>query len=298
MVEGERVPLLFDTDIGSDIDDAVALAYLLAEPRCELLGITTVTGEPLERARLAHAVCRLAGREEIPIHSGAEKPFLVPQKQTGAPQKAVLEHWPHRREFAANTAVPFLQQVIRSRPGEVTLLAVGPFTNVGALFAMDPEIPSLLKRLVIMGGVFTTQLPTCGRLEWNAIGDPHATAVMFQAPVPEFTVFGLDVTNQCRLPKEECRERLRGGTLDLVAEMAEVWYRQRDTITFHDPLAAVAIFDPDVCEYAAGRVEVELLSPRVAGMTHWLPEASGPHQVALKVDPERFFERYFSAFGR
>src|SRR5690349_14668811 len=130
---GDRIPLLFDTDIGSDIDDAVALAYLLVEPRCELLGITTVTGEPVERARLADAVCRASGRNDVPIHSGAEIPFLVPQKQPKAPQKAVLECWPHQADFAPNTAVPFLQQVIRSRPGEVTLLAVGPFTNVGAL---------------------------------------------------------------------------------------------------------------------------------------------------------------------
>src|SRR5688500_2376548 len=100
----DTVPLLFDTDIGSDIDDALALAYLLREPRCELLGITTVTGEPEERARMADAVCRAAGRVDVPIHAGAGVPFLVPQKQPEAPQKRALAQWPHRERFPAGSA--------------------------------------------------------------------------------------------------------------------------------------------------------------------------------------------------
>jgi purine nucleosidase len=290
----DSVPLLFDTDIGSDIDDAVALAYLLREPRCELLGITTVTGEPIERARLADAVCRAAGRTEIPIHAGVDEPFLIPLKQTAAPQKAVLERWPHRREFEPYTAVSFLQQTIRSRPGEITLLAVGPFTNIGALFALDPEIPSLLKRLVVMGGVFTTAIPRAPRCEWNVIGDPHAAARMFRAHVAEVHAFGLDVTLRCTMPAEECRNRFQGGALDVVREMAEVWFGHRPDIVFHDPLAAVGTFHPDICRYQEGRIEVELQSERVAGMTHWHAATDGPHRIAVGVDADRFFEQYFS----
>jgi purine nucleosidase len=292
----DRIPILFDTDIGSDIDDAVALAYLLREPRCELLGITTVTGEPLERARLASAVCRAAGRRDVPIHSGVEPPILIPLKQKAAPQKAVLPRWEHEEQFEPNTAVPFMQEVVRSRPGEVTLLAVGPLTNVGVLFAMDPEIPRLLKRLVLMCGVFTTRVARCPQAEWNAIGDPHATARVYQADVAEHRSFGLDVTLRCKLAAAKCREQLRGGPLDVVLDMAEVWFGHTEQITFHDPLAAVAIFHPDLCRYENGRVEVELASPRVAGMTHWTPDRNGPHLVALDVNAEEFFDRYFSVF--
>ena len=288
------IPLLFDTDIGSDIDDAVALAYLLREPRCELLGITTVSGEALERARLADAVCRAAGRTDIPLHAGVEPPLLVPLKQTAAPQKSVLADWDHRRDFAPNTAVPFLRETIRGRPGEITLLAVGPFTNVGVLFAMDPEIPSLLKRLVIMGGAYSAHNPRGTRVEWNASGDPHAMEIMVRGGVPEFTAFGLDVTLQCRLPAEECRKRFRGGALDVVAAMSEVWYAKRPDIVFHDPLAAVAIFEPEICGYERGRIEVELASSRVAGMTHWTSDAGGPHRLATSVNVDLFFERYFA----
>lgn len=301
----ERIPVLFDTDIGSDIDDAVALAYLLNEPRCELLGITTVTGEPRERAMLADAVCRAAGRTDVPIHSGVERPILVEQQQPLAPQKSALEHWPHAADFPPNTAVPFLWGTIRARPGEITLLAVGPFTNVAALFALDPEIPSLLKRLVIMGGVYLPE--TARRTEWNATLDPHATAILFGAELTDLTAYGLDVTLKCRLAAEECRRRLRGGALDVVAEMAEVWFdeqpkpaqtdfRSREHMVFHDPLAAVGIFHPEVCRYERGWVEVELASPTLAGTTTFSPAPSAPRQVAVDVDPQLFFDRYFSVF--
>ena len=292
----ERIPILFDTDIGSDIDDAVALAYLLRQPQCELVGITTVTGKPLERARLASALCQAAGRTEVPIHSGVEPPFLIPLKQTECPQKTALVRWEHREEFESNSAVPFLREMIRSRPGEITLLAVGPLTNIGALFAMEPEIPRLLKRLVIMGGVFTTSFSGASRTEWNIIGDPHAAAVVFGAKGLEITAYGLDVTLQCRMDATECGGRLRGGILDVVADMANVWFQRAQHITFHDPLAAVGIFHPELCEYQSGQVEVELQSPRAAGMTHWAADPQGPHQIATAVHVDQFFSRYFEVF--
>jgi purine nucleosidase len=292
----ERIPILFDTDIGSDIDDAVALAYLLRHPECELVGVTTVSGEPVERARLADAVCQAAGRADVPIHAGAGLPFLGPSRQPHAPQKSVLPRWPHRADFPPNTAVPFLQQAIRARPGEITLLAVGPLTNVGVLLAMDPELPSLLKRLVLMGGTFSSRTPFAARTEWNILNDPYAAARVFAAPVPEFAAFGLDVTLTCTLPAADCRQRLRGGPLDVVADMAEVWFHRAEQITFHDPLAAVAVFHPDVCRYERGRAEVELTSPRVPGMTHWSPDEQGPHHVAMEVEADRFFQHYFAVF--
>jgi purine nucleosidase len=292
------VPLLFDTDIGSDIDDAVALAYLLRQPRCELLGITTVSGEPVERARLADAVCRAAGRDGVPIHSGIDVPLVVAPKQPAAPQKASLARWPHRQSFDAYTAVPFMREVIRSRPGEVTLLAVGPLTNVGVLFAMDPELPRLLRRLVLMGGSYTTTTAAAPQVEWNITNDPHAAAIVFRSPVPELVAVGLEVTTTCQLPAEECRTRMRGGPLDVVADMAEVWFEHRPQITFHDPLAAVLVFQPELCAYHGGYVEVELAGERAVGMTHWRADPGGPHRVAGAVRPDTFFEEYFSVVER
>ena len=293
-----HIPVLLDTDIGSDIDDALCLAYLLAQPRCELLGVTTVSGEARRRAMLADALCQAAGRPDIPIHSGAECPLLIPQRQTEATQYQAIADFPHRRDFAPNSAVEFLRQSIHSRPGEITLLAIGPLTNIGLLFATDPEIPRLLKRLVLMGGVFTTQLAHSRRCEWNTLLDPHAAAIVYQAPVAEHLSIGLDVTMQCRMKADECRARLRGGALEVAAAMAEVWFRQVQEITFHDPLAGAVIFEPNLCGYADGCVEVELTSPRLLGMTHWeISTTRAPHRIALDVDVDGFFNHYFDITG-
>src|SRR5947209_1529089 len=107
------IKLLLDTDIGSDIDDAVALAYLLAQPECELLGITTVTGQALQRAQLASALCLNAGYD-IPIYPGRELPLLGQQRQPLAPQAAALGRWRHTADFPHREAVPFLRQTIRA----------------------------------------------------------------------------------------------------------------------------------------------------------------------------------------
>lgn len=286
--------LLLDTDIGSDIDDAICLAYLLAKPECELLGITTVTGEPEKRAMLASAICKAAGRD-VPIFPGAPLPLLIAPNQPIAPQAAALDHWPHETRFPQGRAIGFLRNTIRSHPGEVTLLAIGPMTNVALLFALDPEIPRMLKALYMMIGSFGRGKGAGNvRLEWNALNDPHAAAIVYNAQPPIHRSVGLDVTLQVRMNAEEVRQRFQAPLLKPVLDMAEVWFRAEPNVTFHDPLAAVSVFDPQVCTYDRGRVEVELTSARLAGLTHFAEEAAGPHETAAFVDVERFFAEYFT----
>lgn len=150
--------VILDTDIGTDIDDAVCLAYLLSNPDCDLLGITTVTGEPDKRAQIASAICLAAGRADMPIYPGAASPILVPQRQTQAQQAEALSRWPHIDNFPQGEAVAFLRRTIHANPGQVTLLSVGPLTNIGLLFCVDPLIPALLKGLVMMCGHFGNQV--------------------------------------------------------------------------------------------------------------------------------------------
>jgi purine nucleosidase len=282
--------LILDTDIGSDIDDAVCLAYLLAQPQCELLGITTVTGEAVRRAQMASAMCRVAGRD-VPIYPGAEQCLLVPQRQPLAPQADALARWPHQTEFPHGEAIEFLRRTIRRHPHEITLLAIGPLTNVGLLFAVDREIPSLLKELVIMGGVFTDRYADI-RTEWNTGGDPHATAIVFGSPIPRFRAIGLDVTLQVTMPADEVRRRFNVPLLRPVLDFAEVWFRQVDHVTFHDPLAATTIFDDAICKFEKGTVTADL--GEEPGRTWWAPGGDNPfHEIAVSVDAPRFFEHYF-----
>jgi inosine-uridine nucleoside N-ribohydrolase len=298
---GAPVPLILDTDIGSDIDDAVALAYLLRQPRCELLGITTVTGNVAQRAALCDVICREAGRPDVPIHAGASEVLLFGPGQPRVPQYEAITGHPHRTEFPPNTAIGFLRRTIREHPGQVTLLAIGPLTNIALLFATDPETASLLKQLVLMCGVFTGGKDHGpGNREWNALVDPVATAMVFQARPPQFVSVGLEVTTRCRLPAEECRQRFRaaGGPLGIVADMAEVWFRGRQAITLHDPLAAAVVFEPKLCTYAAGQVTVETQSERLAGLTSFRRlRGAAPHRIAVSVDPEAFVRHYFCVVG-
>jgi inosine-uridine nucleoside N-ribohydrolase len=291
------VKVLVDTDAGSDIDDAVCLAYLLAQPRCELLGITTVTGQARQRAMIASALCKVAGKK-VPIYPGAEVPLLVPQRQKTARQASALAKWEHDSQFAHGMAVEFMRQTIRDNPGEVVLLAIGPLTNLALLFAIDPEIPDLLKGLVLMCGMFRARTVELGLLEWNAMLDPHATAMVYGASLRVHRSIGLDVTTQVTMSAAQVRKRFRHRLLQPVLDMADVWFQERDVIMFHDPLAGATIFDDQICSFERGLVEIELESHRLRGLTHWKPgDEAGQHEVAVQVDSGRFFEHFFAVLG-
>ncbi len=291
-----RMPLkiLLDTDIGSDIDDAVALAYLLRKPDCSLLGVTTVTGDAVNRARLAKALCEAAGKS-IPIFPGLETPLVIEQRQVYAAQAERLTGG--TASFPKGQAIDFMRTTIRQNPGEVTLLAVGPFTNIATLFKLDPEIPHLLKELVIMGGKFSDYPTPWGPTEWNAIVDPHATAIVFSSGVP-LRAFGLDVTWQLSMTPDQVTQKFKGDELlEIVLDWSRVWFQERELLHFHDPLAAAAIFNPDICKYKRGHVQVELEEAELLGVTHFQSSPDGGIRAAESVNADNFFQEYFSVFS-
>src|SRR5688572_23127227 len=288
--------VLLDTDIGTDVDDAVCLAYLLSHPDCELLGITTVTGEAVKRASLASILCQVAGRD-IPIYPGADRPMRGEQRQPIAQQAAVLPRWPHETSFPMNQAVDFLANTIRSHPGEVTLLTVGPLTNAGLLFSTHPDVASLLGGLVMMGGSFGEDLPPTKQVEWNIAGDPLASEITYGTAVRLHRSLGLNVTQQVVMPADQVRERFTAPLLRPVLDMAEIWFAGfYPSITFHDPLAAATIFIPDLCTYQQGTVRLD--NGEKPGRTLWHSGGSAsPHQVAMTVDVDRYFEHFFRVVG-
>ncbi len=308
--------VLLDFDIGTEIDDAIALAYLLANPECELVGITTSCGESIKRAEMASVLCRAAGKK-VPIHAGCERPLLIPQMETTAPQAAILPHYEHDTGFAPNTAIPFMQKVIRENPGEVTLLAVAPMTNLGLLFAMDPELPELLDGLYLLCGSPTHQrhdvvteslsamerddfirvLASQGILENNSIVDPHATSIVYRARCRNFVNIGNNVSSRVVMTPEEAERRFRHPIMQVVMSIAREWFKDEPRVSFHDPLAAVCIFNDDVCSYKRGYMDCVLDSRMLGGMTIFREDPAGPHQVAWDVDGDKFFEHLFEVFA-
>lgn len=292
--------ILFDTDIGSDIDDAVCLAYLLKQPECDLLGITTVTGEPEKRAMMASALCKIAGKENVPIYPGVATPILTKTCQPSAGQAARLPNWDHEKTFPEGEAIEFLRRTIRQHPNEVTLLAVGPMTNLALLFSVDPEIPRLLKQLVLMCGVFTYKM-SWGTLltEWNALNDPYATKIVYDAPVCSIRSIGIDVTSKVVMNRDDVTASFTADIMKPVLDFAGVWFEGSESITFHDPLAATTIFNKDICRYERGDVSVETESNiGLNGLTKFTAAAEGKNEVATEVDAQLFFKHYFEIVNR
>jgi len=295
----EKIKVLLDTDIGSDIDDALCLAYLLSEPRCELAGITTVTGMPEQRAMLASAICKMAGKK-VPIFPGLADPIEGIQKQPHVPHTMLLSHYHHDRMFADNQAIEFLGQTIRQNPGEIVLLGIGPMTNIATLFTLDPSIPSLLKSLVLMCGTFGSITGNCGYnngCEWNAFGDPLATSIVYNSKAPFHRSIGLNVTSQLTITAEHVYQKFTYPLLKPLRIITDAWFKQFPYITFHDPLAAVSIFHEDVCTYDHGIVTVETEMPHI-GATSWHTKTSGHHHIASSVDSTRFFRLFYGVFEK
>jgi len=283
------VKILLDTDPGSDIDDAIAMAYLARRPDCELLGVTTVTGDVNKRAAIAEIVMRAFGREDVPIAAGAPRVLLYGPGQPEVPHYEFISHLPHRLNRPENAAVDLLREKIRENPGEVTLLTIGPLTNAATLLLVDPGIVGLIKQVVSMAGWFHFK-PEKNRKgsEWNALCDPLASAIFFERCTCPLTVIPLDVTGHCRLNEEEFKAKFTGSPKDLILGMAKRWFEWSDAVTFHDPLACAVAFRPELCTYRTGNVD----ATNHKGYT--TVQGQGPDLVAATVDVEAFFDEYFS----
>jgi inosine-uridine nucleoside N-ribohydrolase len=261
-----------------------------------MLGITTVTGEAEKRASLASVLCRAAGKD-IPIYPGADRPMHGKQRQPVAQQAAALPRWPHQMDFPKGQAVDFMAEIIRSHPGEVTLLTIGPMTNAGILFSEHRDVAKLLAGLVMMGGSFDEAGPEQGQIEWNVACDLAASEITYKAPVRLHRSLGLDVTQKVMMSLEAVRKKFTTPLLLPVLDMAEIWFAGfRPFITCHDPLAAATIFEPDLCSYQQGTVQLD--KTEKPGRTIWQPGGrDAPHQVAVTVDVDRYFEHFFHVVG-
>lgn len=282
--------VLLDTDIGGDIDDAICLAYLLKEPQCQLLGITTVCGEPERRASVADAICKTAGID-IPIVAGLDttlQPVPIYPTPDGA---CALEHWEHDI-FDKGDAPAFMYQKIKENPQEVVLIGIGNMTNIATLFRDYPDASSLLKGLYVMNGYFGTELLPEPWYNWNSWADPLASKIVFNSSVAAHKAIPLEVTDMLTIEAEKAGTLLSADTdlMKAVFDFGDSWLESAGKLTLHDPLAAVSVFHPDICRYEKGFVHVETNEESNMGGTTFLADLSGNVEIARNVDKRRFYQ--------
>ena len=315
--------MILDVDTG--VDDALALLYAAASPEVSLIAATSVTGNVTsEQAAInSLAVLELAGRPDIEVAVGAERPLVRDvsffNEVHGRRGLGLAAPAPPAASPSPRHAVRVIVDTARERPGEVLVVATGPLTNIALALSEEPALPELLRGLALMGGAFASGGNVTPRAEANIWVDPEAARVVFRAfagaPRDKLPVcVGLDVTEQVRMTQADldlaCSDA-PGSALALFLQDAVPFYidfyaktRAFQGACMHDPLAVAVAIDPSLVRLVATRVEVETEGEWTRGETvtdlidirrsPWPGDWESPDNamVAFDVNAQAFMSRF------
>jgi uridine nucleosidase len=299
--------ILIDTDPG--IDDSMAILFALRSPELEVVGLTAVFGntDVETTAQNALRLIELEGHDEIPVAQGCGIPLVMPPRSHGKRVHGVdglgETHMPPPRGKLLNIpAAQFIVETILKYPGEITLVPLGPLTNIALAVRLEPRIASMVRAVVIMGGSAGrgNASPTA---EANIFNDPESADIVFRAGWP-LTMVGLDVTAKTIMTKEYLDELLSAGNkatefIKRILPFYQKWFRDYDgfsgAIPTHDPSAIACLLDRSLYRIERLPVHVETQG-RGAGQTvadprqQWagLPQID----VCLDVDVPRVLKLY------
>jgi purine nucleosidase len=242
--------ILIDTDIGDDIDDALALAIAVRSPEFELLGVTTVFGNTQKRAYLAAHIVETFGHKDIPVAAGTQMPLLLRHRPSGVPQAAILDPYAFPPFISTFSAPELIIQKAMAHHGNMTLICLGPLTNVATALIIEPRLFLAINNIVMIGGTSGFPWP-----EWNIRSDTLAAKIVLASGIP-ITLLGWNVTMQCQL-RESDIEKLhyqQSPRTRLLCQLIAVWQRHRPRwqprLPFlHDPLAIVALCAPELLTF-------------------------------------------------
>lgn len=286
----EPIPALIDTDIGDDIDDAFALALALRSPEIALQGVTTVFGDTRLRARLAKRLLRAYGRDDIPVAAGDSTPLLIRHRPSGVPQAAILDP----REdlpISALSGPELIIQKAQDFAGRLTLICIGPLTNVATALSKEPRLSSAIRNIVMMGGTSGLPLP-----EWNVRSDARAAQMVLSSGIP-ITMIGWNITRHCQLRPEDV-ERLRCNEAPqarLLSQLLTAWQRHHPRRLpaapyLHDPLTMAAICAPNLLRFEQMAVRVLVNVPpllRGVMVPRWMGGPRVRAAVGIKANEAR-----------
>ncbi|MFP5228978.1 MAG: nucleoside hydrolase [Acidobacteriota bacterium] len=284
--------VILDTDIGDDIDDAFALALAVSSPKLEVIGVTTAWGDTDLRARLAERFLKVTGHGEIPVYAGpktrASSTFSQARWAQVEPEPA--QGWPD--------AIGFTLNAIRRNPGQITLIAIAPFSNIGALIDRDPATFRKLKRIVLMGGSIHRRYGDLGYFpdrgpepEYNVVMDVASSKKLFTSGVP-IEMMPLDST-QLKFDEVMRDTVFSQGTptTDALLSLYAEWRASTGspTPTLFDAMAVAEAIDPELCPTTPMHIEID-----DKGFTR--PVAGAPNaKVCLNSDSDQFFHFYIPA---
>lgn len=321
--------ILLDTDLamgapGSDIDDGFALALALADPELSVDLVTTVGGNTdVDTAtRLSRDLLQRLGHADVPVARGSASP-VVPRRSRGmlgnasaspgAPGAPGVE--PAEGSVPGHAAVHLASRVM-AEPGELTIVAIGPLTNIALALALEPALSTAVRDIVVMGGVFFQHTNRVGMPgEFNTWCDPDATAAVLASGAP-LRFVGLDVTVQVRLTRAHADSMASAGGRfgTLAAQSTHGWIdhiektipgdeAEHGSCAMHDPLAVAVVNRPDLVEWRRAHVEVETSSEVTRGvMVADLLTSDHPPEpncsIATAVDSDAFLELFLGHLSR
>lgn len=306
---------VIDTDTG--IDDAMAILYGLLAPEIDIVAFTTVWGnariEPCTLNTLR--LLELVGQPGIPVAVGAGKPLLGPLSHVstdvhGEDGQGNLNLPPPTLRPVSESAAAMLVRLAREQPGHLSLVALGPLTNLAAALAIDPGIARLYREVVIMGGAFRVSGNVTRVAGANVWHDPEAAQIVYEAGWP-ITVVPIDVTHTVRLT-QAALDGLRDTGTPAAVHMHRIadFYVTRYERTFkcrecamHDPMALAIGADRSlIARSERARVDIELTGTLTRGMTvadfrPWASEEDANAEIVFEIDGPRFLARWLAVLG-
>lgn len=282
----QRTPIILDTDIGGDIDDAFAVALVVDSPELDLRAVTTVSGDTAARARLVAKMLSAAGRTNIPVAAGAPGPKInVTYTQWGEGFSSPA--------LVSKSAVDLMKSTLDRGHGAVMIVAIGPLTNVAALLKQYPGEKKNIRQLVLMGGsIKRGYYPNSGPTpEYNIAEDAAASQVVFASGVP-ILMAPLDVTARLQLerPNLDRLFALHTPLSDALEAQYKLWGQPVPTL--HDPMAVSLLLAPQLCTRQPLAIQVT-----DKGMTVPLEGKPSNATVAIDTDPARFIDFYMDRVG-
>ncbi|GLT62639.1 hypothetical protein SLA2020_352580 [Shorea laevis] len=261
--------LIIDTDPG--IDDSMAILMAFQTPEVEIIGLTTIFGNVTteDATRNALLLCDIAGCPDVPVAEGSPEPL-----KGGRPRVADFVHGSDglgniflptpKAEKSEKTASEFLVEKVSEYPGEVSILALGPLTNLALAIKRDSSFASKVKRIVVLGGSFFALGNVNPAAEANIYGDPEAADVVFTSRA-DIVVVGINITTQVKMTDDDLLQlkQSKGKYGQLLSDMCKFyrdWHVNSDGvygIFLHDPVSFVALVRPDLFTYKKGVVRVE-----------------------------------------